>query len=430
MSDLLRDPELDRLIEELNREAPGSGPPGEAEEEADLGTFSGVSPAGFAAEPAASEGFLTYYTLTRAADEAEPLGRLLAEMGRRGASDLLLLPEMPPVLRLAGRLQPLSEPPLTEEDIRMMLAPYLGGRARRQMEEQGSADFSLRFGGAVGATGTGAYRFRVNLHRQRGRLAAALRSLPREIPTLARLNLPKSLAKLVQPTRGLVLVCGPTGSGKTSTLAALVGEINRTRNAHIVTIEDPVEYEHDNARSIIEQVEVGIDAPSFAAALRSSLRQDPDVILVGEMRDLETVATALTAAETGHLILSTLHTSDVVQAAHRIVDVFPAGQQAQIRQQLALSLHAILFQQLVPRADGKGRVPAVELLLATHPVRHHIRSQTLQKLYTEITLGKSAGMISFEDSLAALVREGAIDLDEARVRSARPDELDSLLRAG
>ncbi|HYH44240.1 MAG TPA: PilT/PilU family type 4a pilus ATPase, partial [Thermoanaerobaculia bacterium] len=245
----------------------------------------------------------------------------------------------------------------------------------------------------------------------------------------AKLNLPQSLAKLIVPSRGLVLVCGPTGSGKTSTLAALVGEINRNRAAHILTIEDPVEYELPNQRSIVEQVEIGLDAPSFASALRAALRQDPDVILVGEMRDLETVATALTAAETGHLILSTLHTSDVVQAVHRIVDVFPPGQQAQIRQQLALCLNAIVFQQLIPRADGNGRVPAIELLLATYPVRHHIRSQTLQKLYNEITLGKAQGMISFEDSLATLVREGAITLEEARVRTAKPDELESLLRA-
>jgi twitching motility protein PilT len=428
MSELIRDPELDRLVEQLNQDAPA--PPGDiaGEEDGDGTTSEWPQDAGlppFLGSPDLPGAGASEPPRLLAVDEGDPLARLLAEMGRLGASDLLLLPELAPILRLDGRLQATANPPVTENDIRLMFAPYLGGRARRQLEEQGSADFSLRLGGS-GAT---AYRYRVNVHRQRGRLAAALRALPREVPTLGKLNLPKSLAKLVQPTRGLVLVCGPTGSGKTSTLAALVGEINRNRAAHVITIEDPVEYEHDNARSIVEQVEVGIDSPSFAAALRSALRQDPDVILVGEMRDLETVATALTAAETGHLILSTLHTSDVVQAVHRVVDVFPAGQQAQIRQQLALSLNAILFQQLVPRADGSGRVPAVELLLATHPVRHHIRSQSLQKLYTEITLGKSAGMISFEDSLAALVRQGAIDLDEARVRSARPDELESLLRA-
>ncbi len=427
MSDFLRDPELARLVDQLNSDPSAAGAPLDAG--MDLG-FSGVAPE---AEPLASgEG-----RRVAVVDEGEPLSRLLGDMARRGASDLLLLPDLPPILRLDGRLGATSHPPLSEEEIRLMFAPYLvASRARRQLQEEGSADFSLRLSPGSGLSGAGEaaatasnYRFRVNVHRQRGRLAVALRALPREIPTLARLNLPASLAKLVQVTRGLVLVCGPTGSGKSSTLAALLGEINRTRAAHILTIEDPVEYEHGNARSIVEQVEIGLDAPSFPAALRASLRQDPDVILVGEMRDLETVATALTAAETGHLILSTLHTSDVVQAIHRIVDVFPPGQQAQIRQQLALALHAIVFQQLLPRADGGGRVPAIELLVGTYPVRHHIRSQSLQKLYTEITLGKSHGMISFEDSLAGLVRSGAVSLEEARMRSARPDELESLLRS-
>jgi twitching motility protein PilT len=412
MSDLLRDPDLDQLIGELNRAGEG-----------------GV-PLGAPAEDLATETFLSF--LAAAAperrlvevDPGEPLARLLSEMTRRGASDLLLLTGLAPVLRLDGRLVATDLDPIEEEELRLMLGPYQSARARAQLEENGSADFSLRLGGS---SDSGGWRFRVNLHRQRGRLAAALRALPREIPTLQKLNLPKSLSRLVQQTHGLVLVCGPTGSGKSSTLAALLGEINQSRATHIITIEDPVEYEHTNVRSIVEQVEIGLDAPSFPAALRASMRQDPDVILVGEMRDLETVATALTAAETGHLILSTLHTSDVVQAIHRIVDVFPTSQQSQIRQQLALSLHAIVFQQLLPRADVPGRIPAVELLMGTYPVRHHIRSQHMQKLYNEITLGKNQGMISFEESLATLVKEGKVDPEEARMRSARPDELESLL---
>jgi twitching motility protein PilT len=248
------------------------------------------------------------------------------------------------------------------------------------------------------------------------------------VPTLPQLRLPPSLAELVKPQRGLVLVCGPTGSGKSTTLAALVGEVNRNESRHIITIEDPIEYEHRNAKSIIEQVEIGRDAPSFASALRASLRQDPDLILVGEMRDLETVATALTAAETGHLILSTLHTSDAAQAIHRIVDVFPPAQQTQIKQQLALSLNAIVVQHLIPRSDNQGRAVAVEVLLANHAVRNHIRNEKLQNLPTEITLGKRQGMIALEDSLASLVRDGFITAEDARVRSSRPDELDSLLR--
>jgi twitching motility protein PilT len=196
----------------------------------------------------------------------------------------------------------------------------------------------------------------------------------------------------------------------------------------VVTIEDPVEIEHQHQRAAIEHVEVGRDTPSFADGLRAALRQDPDVILVGEMRDLETVATALTAAETGHLILSSLHTNDAVQSVHRIVDVFPAGQQEQIRQQLALSLHAIVSQHLLPRADGRGRVPAVEVVLATPAVRHHIRNGQMQKIYTEITLGKRLGMISLEESLAGLVREGLVAREEAEARSGRPEELRSLLQ--
>jgi twitching motility protein PilT len=273
-----------------------------------------------------------------------------------------------------------------------------------------------------------AWRFRVNVHRQRGEVASAVRALPSEIPTLASLNLPPVLAELVKPSRGLVLVCGPTGSGKSSTLAALVGEINANRTSHIVTIEDPIEYEHRSLRSAIEHIEVGRDTRSFHEALRSAMRQDPDIILVGEMRDLETVATALTAAETGHLVLSTLHTNDAQQAVHRMVDVFPPAQQSQIRHQLALALHAIVVQTLVPRADGRGRVPAIELLLANYAVRYHIRSDNLQKLYNEITLGKRQGMISLEESLALLVRQGAVDVEEARMRASQPEAFESFVR--
>jgi len=208
----------------------------------------------------------------------------------------------------------------------------------------------------------------------------------------------------------------------------MIGAINRAESRHIITIEDPIEYEHRNAQSVIEQIEVGRDAPSFASALRAALRQDPDVILVGEMRDLETVATALTAAETGHLILSTLHTSDVSQAVHRIVDVFPPGQQTQIRQQLSLSLNAIVVQQLLPASSGNGRAVAVEVLLASAAVRNHLRRDKMENLISEITLGKRQGMISIEDSLARLVRQGVISVEDARMRSARPDELESQLR--
>jgi twitching motility protein PilT len=416
----IENPELDRLVQELNR--------GSAAAEPDA-----AAPA-LAFEPAVpalpEEDVQLDRPVQAQVEEGEPLDRLLAELVRQGASDMLLVAGMPPVLRVNGRLVRLEAAALEGEEIARMFQSHLGRRSRRELEERGSADLPLRL--APGRSldfGTGrAWRFRVNLHRQRGDMAAAIRALPSEIPTLASLNLPPSLAELVRPSRGLVLVCGPTGSGKSSTLAALVHEINRNRSAHIITIEDPVEYEHRSAHSVVEHIEVGRDARSFHEALRSALRQDPDVILVGEMRDLETVATALTAAETGHLVLSTLHTNDAQQAVHRIVDVFPPSQQAQIRHQLALSLHAILVQQLIPRADGHARVPAVELLLATYPVRHHIRSDNLQKLYNEITLGKRHGMISLESSLSDLVVQGAITAEEARVRASHPDELEMLMR--
>jgi twitching motility protein PilT len=392
MSRLTRDPELDRLVRTINE--------------------------GRVREPVPQE------PVPHAWPAAElpggnPMEALLLEMTHRGASDLLIMAGAPPIFRASGRLQTAEAQPFVGEEMQSLFASLLTPRVRERIEVDGAADFSLRAGPA---------RFRVNLHRQRGTFAAAVRALPNAIPTLSELLLPSSLAELVKPASGLVLICGPTGSGKSTTLAALVGEINRTAARHVITIEDPIEYEHRNGESVIEQVEVGRDAPSFAAALRAALRQDPDVILVGEMRDLDTVATALTAAETGHLILSTLHTRDAVQAISRMVDVFPPAQQTQIKTQLAMSLNAIISQQLMTRADDKGRVVAVEVLLANLPVRNHIRNDKLQNLTTEITLGKRQGMITMEDSLVRLVRQGLIAVDDARLRSSRPDELESLLR--
>lgn len=421
----LDNPDLDELVRELNSNAPSAPEPDEL-----------AAPAGLAAPVRKEETWEAELDVPSQAEvvEGEPLDRLLAEMVRAGASDLLLISGLPPVFRIDGRLVSTPSPSLEGEEIAALFQPHLSARVRRHLEDRGSGDFSLRMApgrdlqtDAAGPS-PGAWRFRVNVHRQRGQLASAIRALPREVPSLSGLNLPASLADLIKPSRGLVLLCGPTGSGKTSTLAALVAEINRTRTSHILTIEDPVEYEHRPNKSIVEHIEVGRDARSFHEALRASLRQDPDVILVGEMRDLETVATALTAAETGHLVLSTLHTNDSVQAVHRIVDVFPPAQQAQIRHQLALSLHAIVTQQLVPRIDGRGRVPAVEILLATYPVRHHIRNDQLQKLYNEITLGKRQGLISMEESLADLARLGVIDVEEARMRASHPEEFESRLR--
>ncbi len=357
--------------------------------------------------------------------EGEPLAAILQEMVDREASDILFLAGVPPVVRVHGRLHYLNETPLQEEILRGWLLPHLGEHARRELETSGVADFSLRL---VRGEQKRSWRFRVNLHTQRRSLAAAIRVLPAEIPTLSSLNLPESLAALLEVSKGLILLCGPTGCGKSSTLAALIGKINKKRACHIITIEDPIEFEHANERSVIEHIEIGSDAVSFASALRSSLRQNPDVILVGEMRDLDTVSTALTAAETGHLILSTLHTNDAAQTVHRIVDVFPSAQQHQIRQQLALCLNAIICQQLIPKADGSGRVPAVEILTATYAVRQHIRSGQLQNLYSEMTVGKRLGMITMEESLAFLVKKGSISLEEAKLRTAHVDEMESYLR--
>ncbi|HSL17683.1 MAG TPA: PilT/PilU family type 4a pilus ATPase [Methylomirabilota bacterium] len=398
MGKLLPDPELEKLIQEMNRSAAAER--AEPHEGAwELPDLREVSPGG-------------------------DLDELLAEMVRRGASDLLLVPGSAPVIRVHGRLEILPAAEVEERTVRTLFDQHVGPRARDQLAKGGAADFSLRR--AAGDDGAG-WRFRVNLQRQGGRLAAAVRALPRRIPTLEELHLPPAVGELVASTGGLVLVCGPTGSGKSTTLAALVDRLNRSGLRHVITIEDPVEYEHPRRRAVIEQVEVGSDAPAFAAALRSALRRDPDVLLVGEMRDLETIATVLTAAETGHLVLSTLHTGDAARAVHRIIDVFPAEQQEQIRHQLALSLKAVVCQQLVPTADGRGRVPAVELLLATYAVRNHIRRGQVDRLANELLSGRSIGMQSMEQALAALVRSGAVTADEARARANRPDELDRML---
>ena len=403
--------DLNRLIRSLNAagDGPGTQPPllEHVREEESPSASPGLAP-----PPLLADG-----------DVAPRLAALLAETVRRGGTDLLLVPRSVPVLRLHGALEPVAAAggePLGTSDAFDLLSPSLSADRRRRFAEGGAVDLSLR----VGALG----RFRVNLHRTRGGTAAAIRVLPKRIAALSDLGLPESLYDLTKAARGLVLVTGATGSGKTTTLAALLDRINRTSRRHVVTIEDPVEYEHAHGTSIVEQVEVGVDAPSFAAALVAALRQDPDVILVGEMRDLETTRAALTAAETGHLVLATLHTNDVPQTVNRITDIFPAEQQATVRQQLSLALSAVVCQQLVPRADGTGRVVATEVLVATDSVRAHIRRGTFHQLHTELTLGRRFGMMTMEDSLARLVKAGAISEAEARLRAGHADDLAALLR--
>jgi len=296
-----------------------------------------------------------------------------------------------------------------------LLLPLLAPSQAAELQKRKSVDF--------GFVREGLGRFRINLHHQRGTLAASIRLLPSRIPSLESLHLPASLARLAERRQGLVLVTGPTGCGKTSTLAALIDIVNARRAAHVVTIEDPVEYQHANRTAIIEQIEVGRDTPDFSSTLRSIVRQTPDVILIGEMRDAETIGTALTAAETGHLVLSTLHTNDAIQAVSRILDSFPTANQPQIRQQLSLALLAVIAQQLIPGVDGAMRWPATEIMIATDAVRALIRKGDDHQLRSQISVGRNDGMMTMEQSLAELVRVGRIDHETALAHCFRTDDL-------
>ena len=348
------------------------------------------------------------------ADPDNALDQLLRHAVNRGASDMLFVNGSSFILRINGKLHQADGAPFSDESIRALMLPLLNRRRRQELDRERSVDFSF--------VREGIGRFRTNVHHQRGTLAAAIRLLPDKVPTIEQLNLPESLHKLTERKQGLVLVTGPTGSGKSTTLASLLGILNREHDYHITTIEDPIEYYHTNERSVFEQMEVGYDANSFADALRSILRQTPDVILVGEMRDPETIAAAVTAAETGHLVFSTLHTNDSIQAIGRIVDSFPAAQQNQIRQQLSLGLLAIIAQQLVPAADGKGQYPALEILLANTAVSHIIRRAEDHMLRSQLSLGRAEGMVMMEESLAELVRSGRITYETASKHCFRPEE--------
>jgi twitching motility protein PilT len=355
-----------------------------------------------------------------APDASSGLDPVLAQAAAQGASDLLLVVGAPIATRINGRLTLTGGPALEDEEVHGLLLPLLSSRQQQELQRSKTVDFCFEREG-IG-------RFRANLHFQRGTLAGSLRLLPARIPTLESLHLPPTLRRWVEAKQGLVLVTGATGSGKSSTLAALIDIVNSERRDHIVTIEDPVEYLHVNRSAIIEQIEVGQDTPDFASSLRSVVRQNPDVILVGEMRDPETIATVLTAAETGHLVLSTLHTNDASQAVSRILDSFPQGNQPQIRQQLSLALLAIVAQQLVPTRDGRGRCPAVELLVASHAVRNMIRKGDDHQIYTAISTGRSDGMTTMEQSLAELVRADRITRETAMAHCYRPDELPRYLK--
>ncbi|HWW88956.1 MAG TPA: PilT/PilU family type 4a pilus ATPase [Vicinamibacterales bacterium] len=350
--------------------------------------------------------------------ETSRLDGWLSILREREASDLYLVTGVPPAIKVHGKLTRLPELPLAPNEIEEAVLPALPSFAAARYRTFGVVDASLRRS-SIG-------RFRVNVHRERGRPAATIRALPLLPPELGQLGLPPGIEALAQVPHGLVLIGGPTGSGKTTTLAALVDVITRRDAKHIVTIEDPIEYEYPHRHSVVEQIEVGIDVPDFATALRAAVRQSPDVIVIGEMRDPETMKSALAAAETGHLVLSTLHTTDVAAAVARISDSFPPERQPTIRQDLSMALAAVMTQVLLPKTGG-GRIPAAELLMVGYGARQHVRKNALQHLHQEITMTRREGSFTFEECLAQLTRNGLIDREEARARARHREELDGLL---
>src|SRR4051794_27969313 len=347
----------------------------------------------------------------------ELLQMLLAQRG----SDLHLTAGSPPVIRINGELRPVQGvDPINGSDIREMIYAILTQKQRERFENELELDCSY--------TLPGRSRFRMNVFLQRDSVGAVLRAIPYEIVNFDQLGLPPSVKQFAELPRGLVLVTGPTGSGKSTTLASLVDIINREKALHIMTVEDPIEFLHTHKRAVVNQREVGEDTHSFSEALRHVLRQDPDVILVGEMRDLDTIATALTAAETGHLVFATLHTQDAPQSIDRIIDVFPAHQQQQIRVQLASSLQGICTQQLLPTADGQGRAVASEVLVATPAVRNLIREGKIYQIYSQMQAGGKWGMITMDQNLAALVKNGSITLEMAMERCTNEEDLRRLIQ--
>ncbi|MCA1683235.1 MAG: type IV pilus twitching motility protein PilT [Actinobacteria bacterium] len=345
---------------------------------------------------------------------------LLLEVISRRASDLHITAGARPTVRVRGRLVALEDyPVLTSTDTREVVYSILTNDQRQRLETDWQIDF------AYSIPGHG--RFRVNAYFQRAAIGAAFRLIPFGITSIDELGLPPVTHEFAKKPRGLVLFTGPTGSGKSTSLAAIIDEINQTREDHILTIEDPIEFLHSHKRCLVNQRELGADASSFAAGLKAALRQDPDVILVGEMRDLETIHTALTAAETGHLVFATLHTQDAPQTIDRIIDVFPAAQQGQIRTQLAVALQGIVTQSLLPTADGSGRVAACEILVPTAAVRNLIREGKTHQIYSVMQTGSATGMQTMDAALASLVAQGKITRALAESRSSTPDELRRLM---
>ncbi len=352
---------------------------------------------------------------------AHDIQALLKQMVEWKASDLHLSAGEPPHLRIDERLLPLEQPPLSSQDIREMISTVVSRERLEKFQRELELDFSFSV--------VGVGRFRVNVFLQRGNVGAAIRALPEHIRTFEECGLPtKTMVDLCRRPRGLVLVTGATGSGKSTTMASMVDWINTERPCHIITVEDPVEYLHRNKRALVDQREVDADTRSFTQALKHMLRQDPNVILIGEMRDLETIEAALNIAETGHLVFATLHTSDCVQTINRIIDVFPAHAQNQVRIQLSFVLLGVFAQQLVPMADGRGRALAAEMMLVNHAVRALIRESKVHQIYSVIQTAQRDGMRTMNQAFYELVTAGLITLDEARARSTDPEDLDRLFK--
>lgn len=335
------------------------------------------------------------------------------------ASDIHITVGRPPIFRINGELETLGGEPLTPEQTESLTKQALTDKLWEELKDKGEIDFSY--------SSPGKGRYRVNAYKQRGSYAMALRIIPLEIPSMKSLGLPSVVEDLARLRRGLILVTGPTGSGKSTTLASMIDQINREKSCHILTLEDPIEYLHKHHKSMINQREVGTDSDSFSNALRAALRQDPDVILVGEMRDLETISIALTAAETGHLVLSTLHTSGAAKTIDRVIDVFPPHQQQQVRVQMSSVVQGIISQQLVPRADDKGRVGAFEVMIATPAIRNLIREDKIHQIDTAIQTGGSLKMQTMDSCLIDLYRKGLIRKDTALLRSINKEDMKKYL---
>jgi len=348
---------------------------------------------------------------------------LLVKTIELGASDMHIVVGAPPIIRINGNLEPLQGyPELKRDDTQEIIYSVMNEEQIAQFESERECDMSFGIQGLS--------RFRLNVYRDRGSVVAAFRAVPFEVKSFAELGRPRVVSGFSYKPLGLVLLCGPTGSGKSTTLASVIDKINRERNVHIITIEDPIEFLHSHQQSIVNQREVNADTHSFAQALKHVLRQDPDVILVGEMRDPETIQAALTVAETGHLAFATLHTNDALQTINRIVDVFPSNQQDQIRTQLSFVLEGVVVQQLIPRADGMGRVLAMEIMLPNTAIRSLIRSEKLEQIPSMIEIGAGDGMMTMNQSLYRLMRRGVITTDMAFKRSPNPEGFQRLLEKG